>query len=156
MYPGRRTYDPDLDIQPRPPSLGPTEPVEAFQRLVANPFLTFFAWLVAFGLVVQSLHRLNLALFVAGLALLFLAFLLLQFHCLDCGATGWLLRASAACLPGGHRTPPDRPVPTVSRARAQVAACRMVHRYAGGFRAGHDGGWIRAIAVGAMRRWARH
>lgn len=99
MYPGRRTYDPDLDIQPRPPSLGPTEPVEAFQRLVANPFLTFFAWLVAFGLVVQSLHRLNLALFVAGLALLFLAFLLLQFHCLDCGATGWLLRASAHACP---------------------------------------------------------
>ena len=105
MDQGRRTFDPDLDIRPRPPSQGPAEPIVVFQRLLANPFLTVLAWLVAFGLVNQSLHRRNLSLFVTGTVLLLVAFLFLQYHCIDCGATGWLFRSSSHACPAviAHR-----------------------------------------------------
>ena len=99
MEPGRTTFDPDLDLQPRQPARDSIEPIEGYQRLVANPFLAVLAWLVAFGLVSESMKRQNLALFMTGIILLFVAFFFLQFHCLDCGATGWLLRSWAHACP---------------------------------------------------------
>jgi hypothetical protein len=94
------TYDPDLDLQPRPPAQELLEPLERYQRLVANPFLAVLVWLVAFELVNESMTRQNLALFMIGIILLFVAFFFLQFHCLDCGVTGWLLRSWAHACPG--------------------------------------------------------
>jgi hypothetical protein len=100
VEPARTTYDPDLDLQPRRPERTWLEPVERCQRLVANPFLAVLAWLVAFGLMSESVKRQELALFMTGIVLLFVAFFFLQFHCLDCGVTGWLLRSWAhACPP---------------------------------------------------------
>jgi hypothetical protein len=97
--PGRTTFDPDLDFQPQRPLRDSIEPVDRCQRLVANPFLAVLAWLVAFGLLSESLRRQNLAVFMTAVALWFVAFFFLQFHCLDCGATGWLLRSWAHVCP---------------------------------------------------------
>jgi hypothetical protein len=47
----------------------------------------------------ESLRRRNLALFAIAIILLFIAFVLVQFHCLDCGATGWLLRSRTHACP---------------------------------------------------------
>jgi hypothetical protein len=96
---GRTTYDPDLDLRPRLPERASIEPIESYQRLVANPFLAVLAWVVAFGFVSESMNRQNLALFMMGIILLFVAFFFLHFHCLDCGATGWLLRSWAHACP---------------------------------------------------------
>ncbi len=99
MEPGRGTFDRDLDVQVRRPDPGSIVPVEGAQRLVANPFLAVLAWIVVFGLLRESLKRQNLALFMTAIILLFVAFLFLQFHCLDCGTTGWLLRSRAHACP---------------------------------------------------------
>jgi hypothetical protein len=86
---GRGTFDPDLDLEHRRPDAA-IEPIVQYQRLVANPFLAALGWLAAFGLIREALRRTNLPLFFTSIALFFLSFLLLQFHCLDCGATRWL------------------------------------------------------------------
>ena len=99
MESGRTMLDRDLDIQSPRPTRDSIEPVERCQRLVANPFLAVLAWLVTFKLVSESVKRQNLAMFMSGTTLLFVAFFLLQFHCLDCGATGWLLRSWAHACP---------------------------------------------------------
>ena len=41
----------------------------------------------------HALHTRNVLLFCAGMGVLFLSFLLIQFHCRDCGSTGWYLHA---------------------------------------------------------------
>jgi hypothetical protein len=92
-------FDRDLDLQPRRSTPDAREPVDLYQRLVANPFLAVLCWLAAFGLLRESLLRPNLALFTTGTILLFVAFFLVQFHCLDCGATGWVLRSRAHACP---------------------------------------------------------
>jgi hypothetical protein len=86
---GRGTFDPDLDVQRRRPD-PPIEPIVEHQRLVANPFLTALGWLAAFGLIREAVMRRSLPLFFTAVALFFFSFLLLQFHCLDCGVTRWL------------------------------------------------------------------
>jgi len=99
VEPGRATFDPDLDLQPRRPSPDPSVPVDEYQRLVANPFLAVLCWLAMFGLLREAVRRQNLALFMTGISFSFVAFFFLQFHCLDCGATGWMLRSWAHACP---------------------------------------------------------
>jgi hypothetical protein len=96
---GRTNFDPDFDLPPRAPSNVPDEPIGDHQRLVANPCLAFLAWIAVFGLIREAVRRQNLALFMSGIVLLFVAFFFVQFHCLDCGATGWLLRSWAHACP---------------------------------------------------------
>jgi hypothetical protein len=86
---GQGTFDPDLDLQRTRPDR-PGEPIVEHQRLVANPVLTVVGWLAAFGLIREAVRRRSLPLFFTAIALFFFSFLLLQFHCLDCGATRWL------------------------------------------------------------------
>jgi hypothetical protein len=114
VEPGPTTFDRDLDLLPRLSVPEPIEPVDLYQRLVANPFLAVLCWLAAFGLLRESMRRENLALLMTGITLLFLAFFFLQFHCLDCGATGWLLRSWA------HRCPA-----VVARQRSRMV--RRIH-----------------------------
>jgi hypothetical protein len=115
VEPGRSTFDPDLDRQPGQPARDSIHPIDGCQRLVANPFLAVLAWLVSFGLVNESMKRQELALFMTGIVVLFVAFFFLQFHCLDCGVTGWLLRSWAHACP-----------PVVARRQSQ-----MVRRFHG-------------------------
>jgi hypothetical protein len=91
-------YDPDLDTQHGPPVVE-AESVAESQRLVANPALIFLVWLLAYLVVRQALIGHHLGLFFAGL---FLAVVPLpggQYHCLDCGKTGWAIRASRHVCP---------------------------------------------------------
>jgi hypothetical protein len=91
-------YDPDLDPSPRP-SAGAGEMFEVYQRFIANPFLAVLACIPVLLLIRAGLQSHQLAWFLGGLCLLCLTFLLVQFHCLDCGATGWLWRSRRHACP---------------------------------------------------------
>jgi hypothetical protein len=68
------------------------------QRLVANPFLAIFGLIGWFALMRQALAVRSLPLFGFALLSLGVVILLPQYHCLDCGATGLLIRwKSHAC-----------------------------------------------------------
>jgi hypothetical protein len=86
------TFDRQFDSEPRRSRSLVVELSEADQRLLANPLLTLATWAAAIALIRAALRAHHFLLFLAGAGLLFLAFFLLQFHCLDCGRTGWLLR----------------------------------------------------------------
>ena len=98
MEPGRGTFDPDLDLQSRRPRREPIEPIEDRQRLIANPLLGVLFWIVAFMMLRESVRRHELTLSAWGLLFVLVGIVFMQFHCLDCGKTGWLLRyRSHAC-----------------------------------------------------------
>jgi hypothetical protein len=93
------TYDPDLDPPRRRPGVGrpPLLPQE-YQRLVANPFLAMFGLIVWFYGVRQAFMIESGYLFLVAILSLLGVVCLLQYHCLDCGATGLLFRwKSHAC-----------------------------------------------------------
>jgi hypothetical protein len=90
--PWQSTYDPDLDLPPQPQPPNPVESLKAYQRLVVNPFLAVLSGVGVFTVVRGAVQTRSLTLFFIGIGLMPVPFLLLQFHCLDCGATGWLLR----------------------------------------------------------------
>ncbi len=99
MEPEGGIFDPDLDNQPRRPSLFAADPVHEYQRLVANPFLTVLAWVIFLGLLRGVVPRQEAAGLVADIVIFGLALLLAQYHCLDCGATGWLVRHQRHACP---------------------------------------------------------
>jgi hypothetical protein len=103
--------DPDFRRLPETRLLTSEAEPERYQRLVANPFLGAFAliaWLLACALLVRenTFAWLNgpwlPALVLLVLASLGLPPLLLQYHCLDCGATGpimsWKQHTCAAVI----------------------------------------------------------
>ena len=86
------TFDHDLDAQPRRRIPTPEDLPHEYQRLVVNPFLTVLAWITFAGLLRSVVPRHDAAGLAADIVVFALALLLIQFHCLDCGATGWLVR----------------------------------------------------------------
>jgi hypothetical protein len=66
--------------------------VVPFQRLVVNPFLAVLVFIIIVALWREGVTRRSPALFQLGVGLVLVDVFLLQYHCLDCGATGWLLR----------------------------------------------------------------
>jgi hypothetical protein len=64
-----------------------------YQRLVVNPSLSALGWIAASALLHASLRSHNLALGMVSLVCFALPIALVQYHCLDCGATGWLREA---------------------------------------------------------------
>lgn len=90
--------DPEFEtarIGPLDGDLG-AEP-EKFLRMLANPFLSFFYLVLWFGAMYESVAGgfagpLMPMLIVVLIAALGLVPTLAQYHCLDCGATGRLLR----------------------------------------------------------------
>ena len=91
MEPGGGIFDHDLDSEPRRRNRTPEDPPYEYQRLVVNPFLTILAWIVFLGLLRTVVPRQDAAGLDADIVVFGLALLLIQFHCLDCGATGWLV-----------------------------------------------------------------
>jgi hypothetical protein len=94
------SHDPDLD----PPRRRPSDPgrppflPQEYQRLVANPFLAVFGLIVGLGVFWKALELRELPLVALALVALISVAYLLQYHCLDCGSTGLLLRwKSHAC-----------------------------------------------------------
>jgi len=95
---GRDTFDRDVDSQAGRLPRVPKELLTEYQRIVVNPLLGVLAWVATTALLSVGVRRRSLALFLSGLSLLVVGFLVHQFHCLDCGATGWLVRyRSHAC-----------------------------------------------------------
>jgi hypothetical protein len=91
----------------------PPENPENYLRLVANPFLAFFGfilWLVALVWVVNlKIERELIGPMLPIIAIVFLAALwkvwaLLQYHCLDCGHTGYMKYwREHLCAASAHR-----------------------------------------------------
>ena len=67
----------------------PGDPFDRYRRLVANPMLAVLAALLALLLIGAAGRRGEFIGLVLGAAGLFLSLFFIQFHCLDCGATGW-------------------------------------------------------------------
>ena len=90
-----RPHDPDFDRFP------PTRPISDpghalpgnYRRIVANPFLAIF-WLFVCFRCTLWLHELNAPPFVGARFVIGVGYLVVviffQYHCLDCGRTGWL------------------------------------------------------------------
>lgn len=71
-------------------------PIEAaawHQRLIVNPLVAILCSLAGVALIQHALRTRNAFLFCSAVGVLFLSLLLIQFHCRDCGATGWYLHA---------------------------------------------------------------
>ena len=92
MQSGPDVYDRDLDPQPRR-SLDPAHvSIAPYQRLIVNPFLAVLLFVIILAIVQTAIQTRTAGLFPLGLGLVLVDLFLVQFHCLDCGATGWLLR----------------------------------------------------------------
>jgi hypothetical protein len=92
--------DPEIDLprdlRRRPGDVGPLYP---YQRMVANPFLAVFAMLAWYGAVTWSCRVGRLDCFLASTFSALLIPFLFQYHCLDCGATGHVVRAAGHACP---------------------------------------------------------
>jgi hypothetical protein len=93
--PRTRLFDPELDTShalsaSRLPAL-PIEVIGEHQRLVVNPLVAILCGLGGVVLIQHALRTRNVLLFGTAVGVLFLSFLLIQFHCRDCGSTGWYL-----------------------------------------------------------------
>jgi hypothetical protein len=98
VEPAAGRFDRDFDSNGGRPARNREQSLDVHQRIVVNPFLTVLGWVAVSGLIYKSIQIKSMPLFLAGNGLMFFACVLLQFHCLDCGATGWLLRyRSHAC-----------------------------------------------------------
>jgi len=85
--------DPDFDPSHRTERGPTTETVCFYQHLVVNPFLSLAALLLP-GSAARWLNQVGIktpAIWVLVVAAVF-AIALIQYHCLDCGATGSYLR----------------------------------------------------------------
>ena len=90
-------FDPQFDTAhelstSRIPAL-PIEAIGEHQRLVVNPLVAILSSLAGVALIQHALRTRNVFLFGTAVGVLFLSLLLIQFHCRDCGATGWYLHA---------------------------------------------------------------
>jgi hypothetical protein len=95
---GQGIFDPDIDSRQRPP-VEPNWSLSECQRLIANPALALLVCLAAYLAIRQALIVHHVGLFVFGLILFVVPLPLGQYHCLDCGATGWAFRAGRHACP---------------------------------------------------------
>jgi hypothetical protein len=92
--PSRPAHDPEFD---RVPARTPIRHAyygdsSAYQRLVVNPFLAFLTLISWVAMTRLGYRNRLLAVFLLAQGLPVLAYFAVQFHCLDCGATGRLSR----------------------------------------------------------------
>lgn len=83
-------HDPELDL----PVTGrgwpmPADPIDGYRRLLANPMLSALVSLAGIMLIRSAVHRGEFLGLLFGVVLVLISFVFIQFHCLDCGATGW-------------------------------------------------------------------
>jgi hypothetical protein len=90
--PSPTLFDPEHDAPRGLPRGLSSNAISAYQRVVVNPLLAILGWLLAIVLIRYSTRSHNLALYLTAILWLFVPFVLVQFHCLDCRVTGWLLR----------------------------------------------------------------
>ncbi len=120
-------YDPDIDSQQRPP-VEPFWSLTDCQRLIATPALALLVCLAAYLAIRHALIVRHLGLFVSGLILFVVPLPLGQYHCLDCGATGWALRAARHACPAvvARQHHPDSRWLRIPRLRTQFKLWMVV------------------------------
>lgn len=91
-------FEPDLDTATYPSRMT-ADDVASQRRLVVNPLLAVVAMAGVWALFRYSLEVRNLALFASTLFAAFVCTLLVQFHCLDCGQSGFVLRSRGHACP---------------------------------------------------------
>jgi hypothetical protein len=97
--PSESLFDPELDISRSRDSQPSGESIDDQRRLIVNPFLAALGWVIVLVIIRAALRNLNAILFLVGLGLLWVPIFLFQYHCLDCGATGWLQSFRRHCCP---------------------------------------------------------
>lgn len=131
MQPGVRRPDPDFDPVAAPNSRLPREPARDRGTLVANPFLAILGWIAAYFLARTGLNTKNPTLSLIAVIVAATAFLLVQFHCLECGATGWAVRANRHfCSPAAQQSPPGAIRPWVPKLGIQIRIWIVVGLFA--------------------------
>jgi hypothetical protein len=96
---GQSTFDRDLDSMQPSRARRRLEPIAESQRLLVNPLLAVLCGLGACYIIAQSLRIRVFELLAFGTALFCVSTLLIQYHCLDCGATGLLVRSRHHACP---------------------------------------------------------
>lgn len=108
----RLAYDPEFDPAPaRRPFLFSADPY-TYQRLVVNPLLSLLALIGWVALMRFGYRERFLTAFLLAQVLPVLAFFAVQYHCLDCGATGplsrWKVHACESVVTRQHAGRPRR------------------------------------------------
>jgi hypothetical protein len=88
--PSESLFDPDLDPPPQRLSQLSSESIEDHLRLIVNPFLAVLGWVIVLVIIRMALQIRSPVWFLTGLGLSVVPPFFFQYHCLDCGATGWL------------------------------------------------------------------
>jgi hypothetical protein len=89
---GPDLFDRDLDPHPRR-SLDPEHiSIAPYQRLIVNPFLSVLLLVIIIAIAQKAIQTETFGIFPLLVILILIDVFLVQYHCLDCGATGWLLR----------------------------------------------------------------
>jgi hypothetical protein len=96
---GPDVFDRDIDPQPRRPARSDRGSIVPSQRLIVNPFLAVLGFVIIVAIWREAFIRRSSGLFQLGAALLLVVGFLVQYHCLDCGATGWLIRCRRHACP---------------------------------------------------------
>jgi hypothetical protein len=92
VQPDPDVFDRDLDPAPRR-SLDPSSvSIAPFQRLIVNPFLAVLLFVIIIAILRSAAQTQSTALFQLGIGLIAVDVFLVQYHCRDCGATGWVFR----------------------------------------------------------------
>ena len=135
MQSGPDVFDRDIDPQPRRPARSDRGSIVPSQRLIVNPFLAVLGFVIIVAIWREAFSRRSSGLFQLGAALLLVVGFLVQYHCLDCGATGWLIRCRRHACPTVVALGAGR-VAAISRSRRAVSALDLVHLAGSGVRAG--------------------
>jgi hypothetical protein len=97
--PYHRQNDPELDPPREYESRAAADFARNHSRLVANPFLALLGWILACSVMFKALNARDPLLSLVALLGFMAAILLIQYHCLDCGKTGWAFRAGRHLCP---------------------------------------------------------
>src|SRR5262245_26919311 len=93
-------FDRELDIPVRPQPRLSIDDLYGHQRLIVNPCLSVLGWILAIALLRNGIAGKHLGVCLFAILWIFVPALLIQYHCLDCGATGSYFRAKRHCCPG--------------------------------------------------------
>ncbi len=91
-YRTRPAHDPEFDPAPARRSVVYVDDTRSYQRLVVNPFLALLALIGWVALMRFGYRERILLAFLLAQVLPVVALFVVQYHCLDCGATGRLSR----------------------------------------------------------------
>jgi hypothetical protein len=93
-------FDPDLDLPRQQPRSLTEQEIGQAQRLIINPMLGMLGWLLGVMTINYALRWHEPGLCWIALLMFMISICLIQFHCLDCGITGWFVTGRRhACPP---------------------------------------------------------